>query len=108
MASAGEPAPQQASPSPGVTADDEVAVVSPAPLDSTASGAEGGKANSGSRASAGSDFPASEVADGADAVPGVASARRVLKARLGGEALHMAVRFDKELEDAGWYEDPRI
>ena len=108
MTSTSEPAQQQASPSPGVMTQDEVTVASPAPLDPAASQAEGVVANPGPGASAGGDFATSVVADRTNAVPGVASARRVLTAGLGGEALRMVEQFDKELEEAGWYEDPRI
>ena len=58
--------------------------------------------NPGSSASARSDLAASEAADGADAVPGVVSARRLLMAGLRGEVLELAGRFDAELEEAGW------
>ena len=75
----------------------------PAPLDPAASRAEGAGAP-GTDANTGSDLAASVVADGVNAVPGVASARRVLRAGLEGEALQMAVRFDRELDAAEWFE----
>ena len=102
MTSTSEPAHQQASPSPG-TPKDEVAVADPAPLDLAASQVEGAGAP-GTGANTGSDLAASVVADGANAVPGVTSARRVLRAGLDGEALQMAVRFDRELDAAEWFE----
>ena len=102
MTSTSEPAQQQASPSPGVP-QDEVAVADPAPLDPAASRAEGAGAP-GTDANTGSDLAASVVADGVNAVPGVPSARRVLRAGLEGEALQMAVRFDRELDATEWFE----
>ena len=74
----------------------EATAVNPAPLDPAASRVEGAGAP-GTDANTGSDLAASVVADGVNAVPGVTSARRVLRAGLEGEALQMAVRFDREL-----------
>ena len=71
----------------------------PAPLDLAASQVEGAGAP-GTDANTESDLAASGVADGANAVPGVTSTRRVLRAGLEGKALKMSVEFDRAWDAA--------
>ena len=73
----------------------DAAEENPALLDPAASQAEGVAVNPGASVSAGSDLATGGVADGTNAVPGLASVGTVLMAKLTGEVLRRAPRVDR-------------